>query len=390
MTWRDRYSARGRFRNAEFVLQDDSLELGRRTQVHEYPERDRPYVEDLGRKADQFSLDLYVVGPNYDRARDALIAALREPGPGTLVHPRHGTMRVAVVSARKNESNRRGGMARFSVTFVEAGDDAFPSSVADTARQVEAAADDALQEAEAAFVETYSVEGQPQFFVDAISAEVDRTFADINAAVGDVTGPIASAIREPANMASAIVDGVMTIGRTIEEPFDALRIYERVGFDAGADSPSVPTTTANRQQQANNTEALHRLVTRASVVEAARQTSRADYASREDALSARDRVLGSLDEQMEATSIVSGEPIDDQLYLRLAALRAQVAEDIRIRGVGLPRIGHIRPQATLPALVLAYRVYGDASRDSEIVARNHIRHPGFVPGGERLEVLRDG
>jgi prophage DNA circulation protein len=46
----------------------------------------------------------------------------------------------------------------------------------------------------------------------------------------------------------------------------------------------------------------------------------------------------------------------------------------------------VRFSATLPALVVAHRVYGDATRADEIVSRNRVRHPGFVPGGIALEV----
>jgi prophage DNA circulation protein len=49
----------------------------------------------------------------------------------------------------------------------------------------------------------------------------------------------------------------------------------------------------------------------------------------------------------------------------------------------------VQPQATQPALVLAYSLYEDASRDADIIARNNVRHPGFVPGGRTLEVLAD-
>ena len=53
------------------------------------------------------------------------------------------------------------------------------------------------------------------------------------------------------------------------------------------------------------------------------------------------------------------------------------------------------PGATLPAIVIAQIVYGDAigevaARAEQIVARNRIAHPAFVPGGEPLELLSVG
>jgi hypothetical protein len=45
------------------------------------------------------------------------------------------------------------------------------------------------------------------------------------------------------------------------------------------------------------------------------------------------------------------------------------------------------PRLAVPSLVLAHRLYGDALRGSEIVTRNKIRHPGFVPATE-LQVAK--
>ena len=48
------------------------------------------------------------------------------------------------------------------------------------------------------------------------------------------------------------------------------------------------------------------------------------------------------------------------------------------------------PQATAPALALAQQLYADALREPELVLRNRVRHPLFVPGAVPLEVLADG
>jgi prophage DNA circulation protein len=45
------------------------------------------------------------------------------------------------------------------------------------------------------------------------------------------------------------------------------------------------------------------------------------------------------------------------------------------------------PPATEPSLVLAWRWYGDANRAAELVARNALRHPGFVPARAPLQVV---
>ncbi|MFH1398751.1 MAG: DNA circularization N-terminal domain-containing protein, partial [Candidatus Woesearchaeota archaeon] len=75
------------FRGAKFFFERSEASVGRRNVVHQYPYKDSPYIEDLGRDTDEFTVDGYVVqneenNLDYFTERDALINALKEPGPG--------------------------------------------------------------------------------------------------------------------------------------------------------------------------------------------------------------------------------------------------------------------------------------------------------------------
>lgn len=397
MTWRDQQAAnsvggqrlRGSFRGAEFIAPDDDLELGRRTQVHEYPQRDLPYVEDLGRKARRFQLEVFVAGPDYMAARDALIAEIEKPGPGLLTHPYYGTLNVTVVEARVRQSSREGGKATFTLTCIEGGENIFPSTEVDTAATTAAAADAASTSAIAEFARRFSVEGLTGWSVTALEDEVARTLSGVTQLVGDVAGAIAAEIRAPYNMGGLIVGNIQQIASLAAEPREALRLYKGL-FDAGADSPEIAATTATRRQQAQATAALQEFTRASAVIEACRAASESHFDASDDAMRARDELLDAIEARMEATDPVTGGPIGVELFDALRSLRAAMVQDLRVRGAKLPRITYHTPQATLPARVLAYRIYGDASRAEEIVARNKIRHPGFVPGGVALEVLTDG
>lgn len=399
MTWRDRIQSNsvdgqpllGSFRGARFVVPENDLEFGRRKQVHEYPKRDTPYVEDIGRKARRFSVQVFVDGSitaddDYIPARDALIAAIEEAGPGTLVHPWYGALRVDVVESSVRESTREGGRAAFQLAFVEAGEAIFPTATVQTASQVEAAADAALETVQADFAQAWDVDKLPGFSLVELAAELDRTLADVERWVAGAVDSVAAEIRAPGNMAAALIGAVRRMADAAAAPLRAIALYKTL-FGAGASSPAVPTTTPTRRRQAAATAALHAAVQRSAVIEACRASSRADYPARDDALAVRVSLLDALDEQMEAVDAVTGAPVADEVYQGLAALRAAVAEDLRVRGARLPEARHVTFGATLPALVVAYRVHGDAARDAEIVDRNRIRHPGFVPGGRALEVL---
>lgn len=395
MSWRDNFNnAQGKFRDAEFVIETDGLEFGRRTQVHEYPLRDHPFVEDLGRKARKFSFTCFVVGPNYMVARDKLIHAIEQPGPGVLEHPYFGTLNVDVIEARKNESTREGGMATFNLTVIESGEKSFEFVATDTAAEVVASAEETELSALDEFANVFSVIGQVQEFVDGVVDEIEDALQAVEDVVNGITGPITDLIRAPFELGSAIVGALSNLENSFNNPLRALSLYEDL-FDSGADSQPIPTTTSSRIKQASNVAAVHTLIQRTAIAEACRLTSTIAFQSVDNALAQRDVLLEAIDDQVEQTTTQpvidsvyqATQPVTDSVYQAMQTLRTTVAEDLRIRGAQLPRITLFNTEAELPAVVIAHRLYGDADRDAEIIARNKIRHPGFVPGGQALQVL---
>jgi hypothetical protein len=67
---------------------------------------------------------------------------------------------------------------------------------------------------------------------------------------------------------------------------------------------------------------------------------------------------------------------DYQNFVALSALLVQHLSDTERQ---LPRIIKMKFPINYPALALANRVYGDASRSDELIAENHSVHPAFMP-----------
>lgn len=407
------------FRGVAFHVKGADSEVGRRTVLHEYPQRDEPFSEDMGRKARGFKVEAIVIGPDYFKARDALIEALEAKGSGVLVHPYYGRRTVALASpARISESPDEGGMARFSLDFVEAGENVQPSARPDTQSLVESAVGDARSSIAEDFASLFSVEGMPEFVelsaldvANDVMASLDSVrrgmipdlsiVSDYVSASLGVSSSLGSLIRLPADLASSFIglfSGLSGIGRSPLASFMALRSLFGYGRHANAANgyggnyggiystygttlPSVPLTTPSRIQQAANQEALAALTRRAAVIEAAQASSAIRFDSYNQAAAIRDELAERLDIEAEAAS----EPV----YAALAALRVAVVRDITTRGADLARVSESSLPATLPALVASYRIYGDATRDADLVSRNAgvVRHPGFVPGGRPLEIL---
>jgi len=130
--WRDALLPAS-FRGALFHVEAGSKESGRRIVVHEYPKKNIPYAEDMGRRARSFIIRAYLVtfptdtgialySRDYRTARDALIDALESSeGPGVLQLPTIEPMTVTCPQYRWNEEERFGGYCTFDMTFVEFG-----------------------------------------------------------------------------------------------------------------------------------------------------------------------------------------------------------------------------------------------------------------------------
>ena len=192
----------------------------------------------------------------------------------------------------------------------------------------------------------------------------------VRRAAAEIGTPEAQAL---AAEAEAIVHDPPALAEALRAAVAALEDMPRLARLAaqGLALPAVPETTASRSIQAANQAALVDLVRGLATVALARQIAGADFAERTGAFAARDEASTLLDEREAAASTAA--------FHALRALRAAVVAHVARIAQGLPQVTSATPAAVLPALVLAYDVYGDIGRADEIAARNRLPRPGFVP-----------
>ena len=138
--WRAAYQPAS-FGGAGFHVEVDSQAGGRRNALHEFPHRDVPWAEDMGRKARHWPIAAYVIGPDYTAARDALIDVCEREGPFSLVHPLLGTVQANCDDYVATERRELGGYCIIELRCVEAGTQPGTVVTADTQSQVGSAAD---------------------------------------------------------------------------------------------------------------------------------------------------------------------------------------------------------------------------------------------------------
>jgi hypothetical protein len=130
------------FDGFQFHVETGSWENGRRIVTHEFPKRDLPYSEDMGKRAVELSVRGYIVQyprddpsgePLYQRdytiARDRLQERLDLGREGTLQLPTMFPIRVVCSRYRLSEEKRLGGYCVFDMSFVELGTPPFKQVV---------------------------------------------------------------------------------------------------------------------------------------------------------------------------------------------------------------------------------------------------------------------
>jgi prophage DNA circulation protein len=395
-----------------------SLSAGRRTVLTEFPKRDTPAREDLGRRARRWNVTGLVLGAEYMDARDALLAVLESEGPHNFSDPWLGEFPVILDGqVQLQESGAEGGMARFTFALVESGDEGevriapstsaalaaasaamLAAGIGDLEKDLDISIGDALSAASGAV-------GKVTGALVAAQRKVEGTLglaqaAELASALSDLKNATLQLLNTPAALMAAlngIVAGVLgliklaSLGDVVEFPggekvvradtaietAKALGETETVTPPPFPGGPKAPEATAAEK-------AIGKALKVATVANAAALFIDLPLDST-DAASAVLITVGGL-----AAALLTDQTASDALFTAVQDLKAALDEHLAGLASELPAMTTYTPTSSLPALLIAYLVHGDPLRDLEIVARNDVRDPTFVMGGEPLKVLLDG
>jgi prophage DNA circulation protein len=435
------------YNNVPFAVLSESVKAGRRSVVHEYPNKEtKPWVEDLGIQSTFIRIDGFLVenslvygGGSVADQKLKLLNAIRggmngstkAPGLGTLIHPTWGTLRSNCVDAEFGSTWDRGRVVELRLVFVQGGDRLYPKAQQPTANAVANAA---------AGLNSVSLLGFVAGIASAISAgaavvkaavstvigwyqavntlvhDVKRFWNSISTLAGNFgrlfgggnsgyagtnqksasTATVASLIAadtakratvasagvalttaasnvgsDPTTFANAAQSLVGALAASAASPADAIRLLSSLMSFSPA-----PVVGSSRVALAQSTmqSACADLFRRATVAQIAVSSSSYQPSSADDASAMRDSIAALIDGEIE----IAGDQGEDDVYTALRTLRQAVVADLDTRGSGLATVETFAFGTTLPSLVLANRLYRDATRADELVAQANPIHPAFV------------
>jgi prophage DNA circulation protein len=385
------------FRGVPFGVTGAGKDLGRRVVTHKFPLRDTVMHEDLGRRERGITIEGFLVGPDIAGRMKRLETALERQGPGRLVHPHYGAVDVVVIAA-KVMTGEAMDLATISLTF-ELTDPASPqpAGAVNGGSLVDRLGLGTVVELANEYSGLLTLDGLQDFVAGQLGTQLAGLGVDIGeiaslyglaqqvqGAIGGLASWFASGDREgSAAVVTAAIGALGVVGAAAPQPQALIRLA-----GMGVRAPAVLPGTPSQDAVAANTKALDALVRGTASAEAARAVSAMAWESRDQALALRDQVADALDDATER----AGDMAWSGSARALMDLRAAMSAHVTAAAAPLPRVRRVQLAAETSASILAYRQDGDAlatlfDRAEDLVRRNRLRHPGFLPVGTPLEVL---
>ena len=156
------------------------------------------------------------------------------------------------------------------------------------------------------------------------------------------------------------------------DPADAVRLLSAL---AVAEPDTVVAVAPIGAAIETVSSAIGQVVRRAALTSLARACAGYQPSSYDDALAVRTSVAAVYDAEI----LIAADAEQDASYQALRALRTAVVDDLITRGNDLARLTTITTPLPRPSLALAYRLYRDASRSDDLIARADPVHPAFMP-----------
>lgn len=389
-------SRKSSFRGVPFHVESHEFTTGRKSEVHEFPDRETPYSEDLGKSAESFSLSIYVIGEDHEEQRDKLLEALTKEGPGDLIHPELGKkfVQVGSVSLSGNKDSR---ISKMSVEFTEAGELLFPSDIIDKDAALDSAAVNALNESKKEFDTFHSIVSAPGHIVDAARKGIDDSteamekatkfiakIADAGAefaySVSDLRAKSQALLNYPDKLSKRIQDSLAMI-RGLSDDSDSQALSLKNLYNYGKEI-FLPSSTSSRKTEKNNNDQLNNLMRRTAIINGCLVAADTNFKSTADAIEKMSELDAHLDDQASKTS-------QDSVYQALKDLSAAMSSVLLDNTNNYKNIVEYTPPSTLPSLVIVHELFENPDLENDLIERNDIVHPGFIQGGVELEIVNE-
>ena len=403
MNWRDRLLPAS-FRGVGFWIDQAKTPVGRKGQLHEYPQRDLPFFEDLGQQAKTHDLTAFIIGPDCLEQRDKLLKAL-EQGRGELVHPWLGRLQVKVGECDMTYTRQDGGLVTFALKFYPDQPLPFPTATVSTQKVLLAKADGLLGSAVARFEQAMtlikaarigitnlrnSLTGVYEVIKEQLKPLIEqyRQITELVKAVKELPKEVAAEFKgllgDIQELKAFAKEGYRGVLADVSQQLEAIRKADAPKITTGKDTNAAAQAMADLVQDTLivkvaqwvasmpvATRALQLPSTPTVAQQAHQQVTRPEVPATDDLQALQKDLVEALQGAKNKADPDHYQAISDVQDALVAHLKAVASSGVRLVSKTF--------QESLPALVIAYKQFGDATRVSEVVQRNGVTNPLYLP-----------
>lgn len=384
------------FRNIRFFIDTSQFNTGRRLAFHEYPDRDEPFAEDLGRVGRTFKVEGHILGDEYFETKRQLIEACEKEGPGELIHPYYGTRQVVCGPFSIDEDTKEGGIAKVSFQFYEAGDNRFPKEIEDKVQKLAEVSATATAASTNKFANKFNVIKLAGYAVNTARASVEQAaqfyenatkdltaaaegLADLAFSIRNLRAEVNDLLQSPAKLAQRLLDSFELLEAALSLPAGKYRavlnfVTLTTPFTAG------PVETPTRLREADNANVFDSFMHEAAVAQAVNIVPLLELSSLDDAI----KIRQELRDQIE---IILNTTDDDDVFVAFKDLNAQLSRVLPDADSDLPNVQKYTPPQVVNSLALTYDLFENLDSEADLIERNNIQNPAFIQAGVELEVI---
>lgn len=371
---------------------------------HAYPYRAGVETEDQGVREAEISLAAFLWGDQYENDLADLLAILKEPGPGELIHPVYGSLYCQALDWRVRHEAERVDQCLVDIYLIET-DEPAPIFQALNPRQRAAAVVDSDAAVSDAVAQAWVAEVAEPALISQLAAMrtvLQGTISEIYGRARGLVHSVLDVINFPRLLVSDLIQGVGSI-LALAESLDPDKIFNQwrsladdarallaIPDNAAADLSAPPSSAAMRainrlvgvvvvsQYAATVGELLAAEAERATLSPPQIETMVGDVRGMIQTLvlDLRDGAdLGTADKLLRYRPVV--EALKDQALALQQAARAIIELRPPLIERAVAGNGNLHQ--------IAHRWYGDYRRAAELLRLNPaIRQPNFVPAGTLL------
>lgn len=399
------------YEGIQFEVDSATLSFGRRTVTHEFPQRDAPYVEDLGKATRQFSIQGFIVGDDFiDRSKklidkiESQVGTDRRANHGKLVHPWLGSLDVTPIDRPSITYDRAKRICTFTLTFLEAGNE--------STKKTTSWANKLLSKADALYAKIFG-----DWTPDKIAGIVDDVTSQINSCAAVLSScqfaqmfnlgndilemghDIATSLYYKKEQARSSLLGALGLSQYAQSTTDwklasikctdaiTLPVLKPVNVASSTGTSKKLSDKERINEAVDEIKKNFRLVLIANAMGAISMigedndvdtdSNSKKTLSDEQILKIRNNLLDAIDAEM----LIQGTD-DNQDYLDLVDSYVAVYKYLTEMLNGDSGIETVTLKQSEPSFVLAYDKYGDSTRADEIAERNDVINPLFMPVGD--------